>query len=73
MDYNPTVNILGFNDKIRLMNQTRALELRMTAIEANNLQADITAMLAEVARLSVLNNQQTEQIVQISIDGGGFQ
>jgi hypothetical protein len=73
MDYNPTVNILGFNDKIRLMNQTRALELRMTAIEANNLQADITAMLAEVARLSVLNNQQNEQIVQISIDGGGFQ
>jgi hypothetical protein len=73
MEYNPTVNILGFNDKIRLMNQTRALELRITAIEANNLQADITAMLAEIARLSVLNNQQNEQIVQISIDGGGFQ
>jgi len=73
MDYNPTVNILGFNDKIRLMNQTRASELRMTAIEANNLQADITVMLAEIARLSVLNNQQNEQIVQISIDGGGFQ
>jgi hypothetical protein len=73
MEYNPTVNILGFNDKIRLMNQTRAMELRMTAIEANNLQADITAMLAEIARLSVLNNQQNEQIVQISIDGGGFQ
>jgi hypothetical protein len=73
MDYNPTVNILAFNDKIRLMNQTRAMELRMTAIEANNLQADITAMLAEIARLGVLNNQQNEQIVQISIDGGGFQ
>jgi hypothetical protein len=73
MDYNPTVNILGFNDKIRLMNQTRAPELRMTSIEANNLQADITAMLAEIARLSVLNNQQNEQTVQISIDGGGFQ
>jgi hypothetical protein len=73
MDYNPTVNILGFNDKIRLMNQTRGSELRMTSIEANNLQADITAMLAEIARLSVLNNQQNEQIVQISIDGGGFQ
>lgn len=73
MDYNPTVNILGFNDKIRLMNQTRASELRITAIEANNLQADITAMLAEIARLSVLNNQKNEQIVQISIDGGGFQ
>jgi hypothetical protein len=73
MDYNPTVNILGFNDKIRLMNQTRTLELRMTAIEANNLQADITAMLAEIARLSVVNSQQNEQTVQIAIDGGGFQ
>lgn len=73
MDYNPTVNLLAFNDKVRLMNQTRALELRMTAIEANNLQADITAMLAEIARLSVLSNQQNEQVVQVSIDGGGFQ
>jgi hypothetical protein len=54
------------------MNQTRQSEIRMTAIEANNLQADITAMLAEIARLSVLNNTQSEQIVQISVDGGGF-
>jgi hypothetical protein len=73
MDYNPTVNILALNDKIRLMNQTRAMELRMSAIEANNLQADITVMLAEIARLSVLINQQSEQVVQVSIDGGGFQ
>lgn len=73
MEYNPTINLLSFNDKIRLMNQTKSSELRMTAIEANNLQADITAMLAEIARLSIVNQQQNNQPIEIAIDGGGFQ
>lgn len=73
MEYNPTINLLSFNDKIRLMNQTKSSELRMTAIEANNLQADITAMLAEIARLSIVNQQQNSQPIEIAIDGGGFQ
>jgi hypothetical protein len=72
MQYNPTINILAFNDRVRVMNQTRQQEIRMTATEANNLQADITAMLAEIARLSVLINVDNQQVVQVTMDGGKF-
>lgn len=71
MDYKPTLHITGFNDRIRVMNQMKQQELRLTATDANNLQADITGMLAEIARLSILLDNSKE-IVQISMDGGGF-
>lgn len=72
MSYNPTVHINNFNDRVRVMNQTRSAEMRLTAIEANNLQADITAMLAEIARLSIVNNEASNEVVQISMNGGSF-
>lgn len=71
MDYKPTLHITGFNDRIRVMNQMKQQELRLTATDANNLQADITGMLAEIARLSILLDNSKE-IVQIAMDGGGF-
>jgi hypothetical protein len=72
MDYRPAMHIVSFNDRVRAMNQTRTADIRLSAIEANNLQADITNMLAEIARLSVQNSGNTEQIVQLSVDGGSF-
>lgn len=71
MDYKPTLHITGFNDRVRVMNQMKQQELRLTATDANNLQADITGMLAEIARLSILLDNSKE-IVQIAMDGGGF-
>ena len=71
MDYKPTLHITGFNDRIRAMNQMKQQELRLTATDANNLQADITGMLAEIARLSILLDNSKE-IVQIAMDGGRF-
>lgn len=72
MSYNPTVHINNFNDRVRVMNQMRSAEVRLTAVEANNLQADITAMLAEIARLSIVNNEADNEIVQINMNGGSF-
>jgi hypothetical protein len=72
MDYKPAMHIVSFNDRVRAMNQTRTADIRLSAVEANNLQADITNMLAEIARLSVQNSGNTEQIVQLSVDGGSF-
>lgn len=72
MDYRPAMHIVSFNDRVRAMNQTRTADIRLSAIDANNLQADITNMLAEIARLSVQNSGNNEQIVQLSVDGGSF-
>ena len=72
MDYNPTIHIVNFSDRVRSLNQLRGQELRLTATEANNLLSDITNMLAEIARLSAVNAQQQTVPVQVEIDGGGF-
>lgn len=72
MDYNPTIHITGFSDRVRALNQLKTPELRMSAQDANNLLSDITNMLAEIARLSVALNNQSNQSVQIEVDGGGF-
>lgn len=72
MDYNPTIHITTFSDRVRALNQLKNNELRLSAQDANNLLSDITNMLAEIARLSVALNNQSNQSVQIEVDGGGF-
>lgn len=72
MDYNPTIHIVNYTDRVRALNQLRSPELRMTAAEANNLLGDITTMLAEIARLNLALQEQNNQPIEIQLDGGGF-
>jgi hypothetical protein len=72
MDYNPTLHITNFSDRVRALNQLKSQELRLTSAEANNLLSDITNMLAEIARLSIVINEQNNQPIEIELDGGGF-
>lgn len=72
MDYKPTLHITTFSDKVRALNQLRNNELRMSAAEANNLHADITVMLAEIARLHLLQKNKTNEVIEVELDGGKF-
>ena len=72
MDYNPTIHIVNYTDRVRSLNHLRSQELRLTAAEANNLLGDITKMLAEIARLSLALHEQNNQTIEIELDGGGF-
>jgi hypothetical protein len=72
MDYKPTLHITTFSDKVRALNQLRNNELRMSAAEANNLHADITVMLAEIARLHLLQQNKTNEVIEVELDGGKF-
>jgi len=67
-----TLHISAFNDRVRAMNQLKQTELRLSAIEANNLQADILATLVQIARLSTENTARSSEITQINLDGGDF-
>lgn len=71
MDYKPTLSITQFTDRVRVMNQMRSNEIKLSAADANNLHADITQMLAEIARLSV-TLQQDNAVVNVGMDGGKF-
>jgi hypothetical protein len=74
MEYNLTLHIKKFNDKVRLLNQSGSKQVVLSAQEARSLQADITDLLGHCAYLSkqltLLQNQ--EQVIQVAVDGGTF-
>jgi hypothetical protein len=72
MENRYTLHVSAFNDKVRVMNQLRQNELRLTAVEANNLLADVTAILVQVAKLTQDTSASQNEITEITMDGGGF-
>ena len=74
MENNLTLHLKTFNDKIKVMNQTNAKMLTLTAAEARNLHSDVFELLNHCATLiQLLVNTETDiTVVQVSIDGGGF-
>ena len=54
------------------MNQNHKTEVRLSAIEANNLLSDIVSVLAQVASLKDQLDTADTQIVEVVMDGGGF-
>ena len=61
-----------FNDKVRMMNQTQSRDLMLNALEARNLHVEIFALLAQIAELSKTPQPSAPDVVQLSMDGGGF-
>ena len=72
MEYSPTLHLIAFTDRVRVMNQTRQHELKLSANEANNLHADITTMLAEIARLNLALQDNLAKPIEVEIQGGAF-
>jgi len=67
-----TLHISAFNDRVRVMNQLRQNDLKLTAVEANNLQADILSVLAQLTRLASESSSSAAETTEIRLDGGGF-
>lgn len=65
-----TIHIKNFNDRVRAMSQTNSKDLTMSANDARNLQADIFNLLTLVTEFASKLN--TEEDIQIQLDGGSF-
>lgn len=69
-----SLHLKNFSDKVKLMNQSGKQNLTLTAQEARSLHSDIFDLLNHCATLSkqlyVAQNQ--EQVIQVTMDGGGF-
>lgn len=65
-----TLAIRTFNDRVKAMNQTNAKQVVLSAQEARSLHNDIYALMANIAELSTAAPK--EEVIQISVDGGGF-
>jgi cytochrome c-type biogenesis protein CcmH/NrfF len=68
---NLPLQIKKFNDKLRAMNQANGKILTLNAEEARGLQAEIYDLMTTIAGLSKSNSTSNE-ITQISVDGGKF-
>jgi hypothetical protein len=68
-----SLHLKKFNDRVKVMNQTNARDLSLTAAEARQLQADIFDLLAKINDL-IETKQQTaaEPVLQVELRGGGF-
>jgi len=61
-----------FNDRVRVMNQSNSTSLTLTAQDARNLHSDIFALLALVADLEAKLQVNSEETIEVAMDGGGF-
>jgi hypothetical protein len=72
-DQNIALPLKLFNDKVRVMNQTQKKDVVLSAIEARNLHTELFALLAQIADLTRRPAAvETDAVVKIGMDGGGF-
>lgn len=72
METQLSLHLKKFNDRVKVMNQTNAKELLLTALEARNLHNDIFELLTQIQALTEIKQNQVEPVVEIGMDGGGF-
>ncbi len=67
-----SIYVKMFNDRVRVMNQSNSTNLTLTAQDARNLHADIFALLSLIADLEGKLQANSEETIQVTMDGGGF-
>lgn len=73
MEQQLSLHLKTFNNRVKVMNQTNAKDLTLSAAEARQLQADIFDLLTQIAELAAIK-KAAEEVAEVSIemDGGGF-
>ena len=66
-----SLHLKKFNDRVKVMNQTNARELSLTAAEARQLQADIFDLLTKINDL-VEVKEPVDTPIQVNLKGGNF-
>jgi len=73
MELQLSIHLKAFNKRVQVMNQTNAKDLTLTKAEAQNLQADIFELLAQIADLtSIRKQEEQESTINVEMDGGNF-
>jgi hypothetical protein len=74
LEHQLSLHLKKFNDRVKVLNQTNAKDLSLTAAEARQLQADIFDLLNKINDLIDLKKtQQTENtVITVDLLGGKF-
>ena len=70
-----SLHLKKFNDRVKVMNQTNARELSLTAAEARQLQADIFDLLNKINELVDVKksaHDAEKSTISVNLQGGKF-
>jgi len=68
-----SLHLKKFNDRVKVMNQTNAKELNLSALEARNIHTDLFELLTKINNLTAIKkSDETEAVVSVEFDGGNF-
>lgn len=73
MENQLSLHLKAFNNKVKVMNQSNAKDMSLSALEARNLHNDIFELLAQIAGLTALKEvADQEEVITVGMDGGKF-
>ena len=71
MEHQLSLHLKKFNDRVKVMNQTNAKELNLSALEARNVHSEIFELLTKINDLTEIK-RTAEATVSVEFDGGNF-
>ncbi len=73
MEQQLSLHLKKFNDRVKVMNQTNAKELVLSALEARNIHSEIFELLTKINDLTEIRKQSDDNAtVNVEFDGGNF-
>ena len=73
MEHQLSLHLKKFNDRVKVMNQTNAKELNLSASEARNIHSEIFEILTKINDLTEIRKQSDDNAtVNVEFDGGNF-
>jgi hypothetical protein len=72
MEQQLSLHLRAFNNRVKVMNQTNARELSLTAAEARQLQSDIFDLLTQIQALAEVKETNQNEIIAVQVKGAGF-
>lgn len=72
MEQQLSLHLRKFNDRVKVLNQTNARELILSAAEARQLQADIFDLLTQIQALAEVKENNENEIIAVQVKGAGF-
>ena len=67
-----SLHLKNFNNKIKVLNQTGAKDLTLTAVEARNIHSEIFELLTQIQELSRIKKEQDNEVITVQVGGGKF-
>lgn len=67
-----SLHLKNFNNKIKVLNQTGAKDLTLTAVEARNIHAEIFELLTQIQELAKVKKEAANEVITVQLGGSKF-